>query len=96
MVYAYTTDVDIDAERYQKIIAGFGPEPFEGQIVHLCIQKPGGGLQYIDVWESKELCATAFDSRIHPAVDRAFDGSRPPEPHTEQIDVIDIRFGTGR
>lgn len=93
MVYAYTTDVDIDAERYQKILGEIGPEPYPGSLIHLCVQKPDGGLQYIDVWETKEAAAKAFAERIHPAVDRAFGGTRPPEPHTEPIDVIDVRFG---
>jgi hypothetical protein len=93
VVYAYTTDVDIDADRYRKIVEGLGPEPFEGHVVHLCVQRPGGGLHYIDVWESEEHCAAAFRDRIHPAVDAAFGGTRPPEPQTAQIDVIDVRFG---
>lgn len=95
-MHAYTTDLDIDVERYEKITAGFGPEPLEGQIVHLCIRKPDGGLRYIDVWESPEAAATAFAERIHPAVDAAFDGDRPPEPQIEVIDVVDVRFGPQR
>jgi hypothetical protein len=32
------------------------------------VRRPDGGLRYIDVWESEEDCARAFDERIHPAV----------------------------
>ena len=34
----------------------------------------------------------AFADRIHPVVDRAFGGARPPgEPEVHRLDVIDIR-----
>jgi len=41
-------------------------------------------------WESEEACAKAFAERIHPAVDAAFGGTRPPmEPTVHHLDVID-------
>lgn len=94
-MFSYTTDVDIDTDRYFAIVDGFGPEPFDGQIVHICVRRPGGGLRYIDVWESEDHWAAAFRDRIHPAVDAAFAGTRPPEPRSEPLDVIDVRFGPG-
>lgn len=49
-----------------------------------------GGLRYLDVWESEEACARAFDERVHPAVDRAFGGVRPAgEPVVTRPEVID-------
>lgn len=63
-----------------------------GSLVHVCVRLPEGGLRYIDIWESEEACARAFDERIHPAVDRAFGGARPPgEPEVHRLDVIDLR-----
>ena len=92
MVYAYTQDVPIGPELYQRIVDELGPEPLDGQLVHLCVRTPEGGLRYIDVWESEEHCAKAFDDRIHPAVDRAFGGTRPNgEPTVHHLDVIDAR-----
>lgn len=92
MVYAYTQDVPIGDELYWRIIDGIGPEPIAGQLLHLCVRKPDGGLRYIDVWESEADCARAFDERVHPAVDAAFGGRRPPgEPVVEPLDVIDAR-----
>jgi hypothetical protein len=89
-VYAFTQDVPIDETFYRKIIDGIGDEPIEGSVVHLCVRLPGGGLRYIDVWESEEACTKAFDTRIHPAVDAAFGGSRPGvEPTFAVLDVID-------
>ena len=66
-----------------------GPEPLAGLLLHLCVHTPEGGLRYIDVWESEERCARAFDERVHPAVDRAFGGARPPgEPIRHRLEVV--------
>jgi hypothetical protein len=92
MVYAYTQDVPIGEELYRRILDELGPEPLEGSLLHLCVRTPEGGLRYIEVWESEELCAKAFDERVHPAVDRAFGGSRPPgEPTVMHLEVVEAR-----
>jgi hypothetical protein len=92
MVYAFTQDVPIDAEFYARISTALGDEPMDGLLLHLCVQLPGGGLRYIDVWDSETQCTRAFEERIHPAVDAAFGGHRPAiEPQTERLDVIDVR-----
>jgi hypothetical protein len=89
MVYAYIQDVPIGEDLYRKIIDGLGPEPLAGQLLHLCLREPGGKLRYIDVWESEQACARAFEERIHPAVDAAFDGHRPStEPQVHRLDVL--------
>jgi hypothetical protein len=89
MVYAYIQDVPIGEDLYRRIIDKIGPEPFAGGLLHLCVREPGGRLRYIDVWESEEACARAFDERIHPAVDAAFGGSRPAtEPEVQRLDVL--------
>lgn len=87
MVYAYVQDVPIGTELYQRIIDELGPEPLAGSLLHLCV-RTATGLRYIDVWESEQHCARAFDERVHPAVDRAFGGRRPGEPTLEHLDVI--------
>jgi hypothetical protein len=92
MVYAYTQDVPIGPELYRRILDELGPEPLAGQLLHLCVRRPDGGLRYVDVWESEEACAAAFDERIHPAVDRAFGGARPSgEPVVDRVEVLDAR-----
>ncbi|TKV60181.1 hypothetical protein FDO65_00115 [Nakamurella flava] len=89
MVYAFIQDVPIDDAMYWRIVDNIGPEPLEGQLIHLCIRRPDGGLRYVDVWESAELCRRAFDRRIHLAVDAAFGGRRPDtEPRTERLEVL--------
>lgn len=101
MVHAYTQDVPIDEALYRRILDELGPEPLAGQLLHLCVRRPDGGLRYIDVWESEQACAAAFDERIHPAVDRAFGGARPEgEPVVHRLEVIDavgaLLAGTAR
>ncbi len=91
MVYAFTQDVPIDEALYRRIMTQLGPEPLAGSLVHLCVRREDGGLRYIDVWESEEACAAAFDDRIHPAVDAAFGGSRPgAEPEVHVLEVLDM------
>lgn len=89
MVYAYIQDVPIGEELYRRIIDTIGPQPMAGSLAHLCVRQPDGALRYIDVWESEEACANAFDERVHPAVDSAFGGIRPAtEPTVERLDVL--------
>ncbi|MFI9816332.1 hypothetical protein [Saccharothrix variisporea] len=92
MVHAFTQDVPIGPELYQRILDELGPEPLAGCLLHLCVRKPDGGLRYIDVWESEDACDRAFADRIHPAVDRAFGGTRPGrEPEVHRLEVLDVR-----
>ena len=89
MVYAYIQDVPIDEDLYRRVIDSLGPEPLVGSLLHLCVRQGDGGLRYIDVWESEQACAQAFDERIHPAVDAAFGGHRPAgEPEVHRLDVL--------
>ena len=89
MVYAYIQDVPIDEGLYRGIIERLGPEPIAGSLLHLCVRESDGRLRYIDVWESEQACALAFDERIHPAVDAAFGGNRPStEPEVHRLDVV--------
>ena len=68
-----------------------GSEPLAGSLLHLCVRREDAGLRYIDVWESEEVCTSAFDERIHTAVDAAFGGARPAtEPEVKVLDVLDI------
>jgi hypothetical protein len=89
VVYAYIQDVPVDEDGYRRIIDAIGTEPLAGALLHLCVRQPDGGLRYIDVWESEEACAQAFDERIHPAVNAAFGGQRPSEePTVHRLDVL--------
>ncbi len=53
------------------------------------VTKTDDGFRVIDVWESEEACAQAFQDRIHTAVDTAFGGARPGvEPTVHRLDVL--------
>ncbi len=96
MVYAWTQDVPIDAEFYGRVTNALGDAPMDGLLMHLCVTNPDGGLRYIDVWESREQCDRAFEERVHPAVDAAFEaavGSPRPEvePRRHHLDVVEVR-----
>jgi hypothetical protein len=44
------------------------------------------------VWETEEQCDRAFEERVHPAVDAAFGGGRPPvEPRRNVLEVVEVR-----
>lgn len=91
-MYAFIQDVPIDETFYGRISDLIGSEPMPGLLLHLAVKLPEGGLRYIDVWESQEACDKVFAERIHPAVDQAFGGARPPvEPTLDVLDVIDSR-----
>jgi hypothetical protein len=92
MTYAFEQEVPITEELYRKIMARLGPEPLEGQLVHLVVRGAGGTLRYIDVWTSKEACDRAFEERIHPAVAPVFKeaGFRPNgEPSRRELDLVE-------
>jgi hypothetical protein len=92
LVYAFTQDVPIDAAFYQRIVAGLGPTPPEGLVVHLAVERPEGGLRYIDVWESEEAFGRFAEERLHPVVHgmlrEVFGDQLPPEPERTMLSVI--------
>jgi hypothetical protein len=91
MTFAYTQDLPIDAATYGIISEGIGFEPPEGLIVHLAVALPGGGLRYIDVWETEDDCERFIEERVHPVVHPLLEsvfGEVPPEPPRTGIEVI--------
>ncbi len=92
MTYAFTQDVPIDAAFYKRITDGLGDEPPKGLIVHLAIERPEGGLRYLDMWESEEDCNRFAEDRLHPVVhellSEIFGDNMPPEPPRTPISVI--------
>ncbi len=67
-MYAFTQDVPIDAEFYGRITDGLGDATPRGLLVHLAIERPEGGLRYIDIWETEEDCDLFGEQRLHPVV----------------------------
>ncbi len=94
MTYAFTQDVPIDARFYDRILDGLGNEPPRGLVVHLAVERPEGGLRYIDVWQSEEDWDRFAEERLHPVVHPLL-GSRfgtdfPPEPDRVPLSVIHV------
>ena len=97
MTYAFTQDVPINVDVYQRIIQGLGDTPAEGFILHLAIELPGGGLRYIDVWESEAHWDRFAEDRLHPVINPLLQqmlGVVPPEPAKTPISIVDIWQGT--
>ena len=83
MAYAFTQDVPINVDIYQRIIRGLGDSPPEGLILHMAMERPEGGLRYIDVWESETDWDRFAEERLHPVVLPILGellGTQPPEP----------------
>ena len=97
MPYAFIQDVPIDAAFYARIKQGLGTEPPKGMISHLAIERPEGGLRYIDVWESEEDFERFTDERLHPVVHpllaEIFGDQLPPEPDRARMAVVDLWLG---
>ena len=92
MTYAFTQDVPIDAAFYGRITEELGPEPPKGLIVHLAIERPEGGLRYVDVWETQQDCDRFTDERLHPVIHdllrEIFGDELPPEPERTPLSLV--------
>jgi hypothetical protein len=67
-MYSFIQDVPIDAALYGRITDGLGDTAPSGLLVHLAIERPEGGLRYIDIWETEEDCDRFAEQRLHPVV----------------------------
>ena len=92
MTYAFTQDVPIDAAFYGRVTEGLGPEPPKGLIMHLAIERPEGGLRYLDVWETQQDCDRFTDERLHPVIHdllrEIFGDELPPEPERTTLSLV--------
>ncbi|MGD0440524.1 MAG: hypothetical protein ABSB52_07820 [Acidimicrobiales bacterium] len=94
MTYAFTQDVPIDAAFYKRITDGLGDEPPKGLITHIAVERPEGGLRYIDVWESEADWDRFAEERLHPVVHgllgEVFGTELPPEPARNELSVLHV------
>jgi hypothetical protein len=92
MTYSFIQDVPIDAAFYARITEGLGAELPPGLIAHLAIERPEGGLRYIDVWDSEDDWERFAEQRLHPVVhgllSEIFGDAEIPEPERVAIDVV--------
>jgi hypothetical protein len=95
-MYAYIQDVPIREDLYEKIREAIGPEPPDGLVAHVVLRREDGTLRYVDVWESREACDKAFETRIHPAVYGVFKAMnfKPAgEPRREELPAVHVWLG---
>lgn len=97
-LYAWTQDVPIDKEAYADITARMGDAPMPGLLVHLALEREGGLLRYLDVWESEEACDAATEAVVHPAVhpvliERGVHVAG--EPPRVPVRLVEVRFAHG-
>src|ERR1700730_748280 len=93
-MYAFTQDLPITPEIWERIKGRIGNDPIPGMVCHL-VTRSGNGLRYTDVWESKEAAETFLDSRVHPILDDIFGGQQPSEPPTTVLEVVDFMGASG-
>jgi hypothetical protein len=94
MTYAFTQDVPIDAAFYKRIADGLGDEAPKGLISHIAVERPEGGLRYIDVWDSEDDWDRFAEERLHPVVHgllhEIFGDQLPAEPERTPMSVIHL------
>lgn len=97
MPYVFSQDVPIDAAFYARIKKGLGEDPPKGLISHVAVERPEGGLRYIDVWESEQDWDHFAEDRLHPVVHplltEIFGDQLPPEPERTTLRVVDVWVG---
>ena len=93
-MFAFTQDVPIDAAFYRRITDGLVETPPHGLLVHLAIERPEGGLRYIDIWESEASFDEFAEGRLHPVVhgllSELFGEQLPPEPQRTSLSVVHV------
>ena len=91
-MYAFTQDLPITTDIYERIMKGVGTAPADGCILHAVV-RIDGGLRYIDIWESREACDRFLEERVHPVLQAAFKAAGaalPQEPDRIEVELIDL------
>jgi hypothetical protein len=98
MTYAFIQDVPANEEMYGQIKSRLGTETPAGLICHLAIPH-GGGLRYVDVWESREQWERYRIDVVEPAVDAVLGALGIPHDHSmvrcEEFEPVDVWLGGG-
>ncbi len=91
MTYAFTYDVPITTETYDRIMDGIGTQRPPGLIAHIAYRTETG-LRYVEVWQAKDDCDAFQHDRVHPVVHPLLQemlGFVPPEPERTMLDLVD-------
>jgi hypothetical protein len=97
MPYAFVQDVPADERMYAEICARLGDAAPKGLVVHLALPNEGGGLRYVDVWDTREDWERFRDEQVEPVVSDVLAGHTLPHDHSlvrfEEVRVVDVWLG---
>ena len=99
MPYAFVQDVPANEQMYGEIRARLGDSPPRGLISHVVVPGDGGGLRYIDVWDSAEDWERFREEQVEPVVGEVLAAHGLPHDHTlvrfEELRLVDAWVGDG-
>jgi hypothetical protein len=105
-MYAQIHDAPATPDMHHRVLELLGDGPFPGLVTHVALQRPEGGLRFVDVWESREAFEAFRDAHLSPAVNQmlaehgipADQGDGPQGPDhapTDVYGVVEVLIGTG-
>jgi hypothetical protein len=97
MPYAFVQDVPADEQMYAEIRARMGDDPPKGLVCHVAVSLEGGGLRYLDVWDTAADWERFRDEVVEPIVGEVLAARGLPHDHSlvgfEELQPIDVWVG---
>ena len=97
MPYAFIQDVPADEQMYAEIRARMGDDPPKGLVSHVAVPLEGGGLRYLDVWDTAADWERFRDEVAEPIVGEVLAARGLPHDHSlvrfEELRPIDVWVG---
>ena len=93
MPYGFMQDVPADEAMYRQIRELLPSEAPKGLVAHLVMERPEGGLRYVDVWDTEADWERFRDEQVEPAVGQVLASFGIPhthdDVHSHTFEVID-------
>ena len=100
MPYAFIQDVPANEHVYAEVRARLGDSPPKGLISHVVVPAEGGGLRYIDLWDSAEDWERFREEQVEPVVGEVLAAHGlplyPSLVRFEELRLVDAWVGDGR
>lgn len=97
MSYACSYEVPATIDMYREVRRLIGDKPASGMLAHLVVRSESG-LRHLEVWESEAACQRFREDRVVPAVHTVLKAAgfteMPPEPHLEELQLVDVQLGS--
>ena len=97
MPYAFIHDVPADATLYAEIRSRMGDDPPKGLVSHVAVPLEGGGLRYLDVWDTAADWERFRDEVADPIVGEVLAARGLPHDESltrfEELAPIDVWVG---